>query len=396
MAPQSMWRRQRTVTAVSSALSPMSPMSPASPVSPGMPRRGFLALTAGVGGMLALAACGDGGGDGGTASGADELSVLYFEGAGQDVVPKKVLEAFRQKHSGLKIKPIIGGSRYPEVISAYKASGTALVNTGLFTAQAMALGSGIDMFRPLSGSEVSRAGSADQTYRHFGDTGVPFNTNVVGLVHRTDLADPPTSWLDLLNPVYRGKVGLYDAPQGILIGGLWAVNQALGGDPETLDEGFKAFAEAAKAGQFSTVYNSNQTQYDAFSRGKAVIGVSILAAQANWAAQGAKIGYVAPKEGQMAIPLYLAVVKGGSPDQEKLAIELVNDLLKPENVGEYNQNTFAGSVYGDVAPAKEQAAISALSAEAMAKVLQVDWKRFAAMEQKLVERWNRDVKGNLR
>ncbi|GAA3115235.1 extracellular solute-binding protein [Streptosporangium carneum] len=367
-------------------------------VSSGMSRRNFLALTAGVGGTLVLGACGDGGGAAGGAggSGGGELSVLHFEGAGQEVVPEKVLAAFRTAHPDLKIKTLIGGSRYPEVISAYKASGTALTNTGLFTAQAMAQGAGIDMFRPLTGADVPRAGSADQAYRHFGDAGVPFNTNLVGLVHRTDLADPPTSWLDLLNPAYRGKVGLYDAPQGILIGGLWAVNKALGGDPETLDEGFKAFAEAAKAGQFSTVYNSNQTQFDALSRGNAVLGVSILAAQSNWAAQGAKIGYVVPKEGQLAIPLYLAVVKGGGAEQEKLAIELVNELLKPENVGAYNDNTFAGAVYPDLPAAKDKPEVSALSAEAMANVLQVDWKRFAAVEPKLVERWNRDVKGNLR
>lgn len=372
-------------------------MAVSSAVPSGMSRRNFLALTAGIGGTLVLAGCGDGGGAaGGAGGGADELSVLYFQGAGQEIVPEKVLAAFRTAHPDLKIKTIIGGSRYPEVISAYKASGTALVNTGLFTAQAMAQGAGIDMFRPLSGTDVPRAGSADQAYRQFGDAGVPFNTNVVGLVHRTDLADAPTSWLDLLDPAYRGKVGLYDAPQGILMGGLWAVNKALGGDPETLDEGFKAFAEAAKAGQFSTVYNSNQTQFDAFSRGNAVLGVSILAAQANWAAQGAKIGYVAPKEGQMAVPLYLAVLKGGGGDQEKLAIELVNELLKPENVGGYNENTFAGAVYPDLPAAKEKSENSALSAEAMAKVLQVDWKQFATVEQKLVERWNRDVKGNLR
>jgi putative spermidine/putrescine transport system substrate-binding protein len=383
------------------------PTSPA--LSAAFTRRGFLGLGVGLAGVGILAACGGGSknsnsptpgsSDSPNAVGNAKLegvTMLHFEGAGQEVVPEKVIKAFESAHSGVTVKSVIGGSRFPEVLSAYKANGTALVNVGLFTAQVMAQGQQLGMFRPLTSASVPRADKADQAYQLFADDGVPFNTNLVGLIYRTDLADPPKSWLDLLDPKYKGKVGLYDAPQGILLGGLWAVNQALGGDPATLDKGFEAFAKAAKEGQFSTVYNSNQTQFDAFSRGDCVIGASIVATQANWAKQGAKIGYVAPTEGQLAVPLYLATVKGSTEGQFASSMELVNEMLKPENVAEYNKLTYAGSVYSDIAPHGEQAELPGFSPEAMKKVQQIDWKQQAEVQAKLVERWNRDIKGNLK
>lgn len=347
-----------------------------------------------------LTACGSdddasGSPTGSSAGDQNEISVLYFEGAGQDVVPKKVIDAFVAANPDVTVKPVIGGSRFPEILAAYKANGTALVQAGIFTAAVMAQGQALKMFEPVA-TKVSRAAGANAAYKLFGDDGVPFNTNLVGLIYREDLVDAPTSWLDLLNPKYKGKVGLYDAPQGILLGGLWSVNQALGGNPSTLDKGFEAFAKAAKAGQFSTVYNSNQTQFDAMSRGEVALGASILATQVAWSKQGAKIGYVAPSEGQLGVPLYLAVPKGSTEAQTKAAIALVSELAAAENVAAYNENTFAASVYPDVKASAEQASMPAFSADALAKVQQVDWADQAKVQASLVERWNRDVKGNLK
>ncbi|WP_156096217.1 extracellular solute-binding protein [Amycolatopsis jejuensis] len=371
-------------------MGPNDPM-PRSAAPPRWTRRGFLGLAGGVGGALLLGGCG------GAADRKDSggLTFFYSEGAGQDVVPKKLIGAFEGKHPDVRIASITGGSRVPEIMAAYKASKKALVNVGIFTASAIAQGQAMSMFRQLGDADVPRAGKADPAYRLFGQSAVPFNTNLVGLVYRGDRIEAPTSWLDLLDPKYKGKVGLYDAPQGILLGGLYAVNDALGGDPVTLDKGFEAFAKAAKAGQFSTIYNSNQTQYDAFARGDCVIGASILATQAAWAAQGAKIGYAPPKEGQLAVPLYLAIVQSSSAAQATSGLELLNSALEPANVAEYNRLTVAGSVYADVPASAEQAKMAAFSTEAMQRVRQIDWKRQTEVQAKLVDRWNRDIKSNL-
>ena len=127
-----------------------------------------------------------------------------------------------------------------------------------------------------------------------------------------------------------------------------------------------------------------------------VLGASILATQVAWSKQGAKIGYVAPTEGQLGVPLYLAVPKGSTDAQKKKAIALVNELIAPGNVAAYDENTFAASVFSDVKPSAEQMTMPAFSAEALAKVQQVDWADQAKVQASLVERWNRDVKGNLK
>lgn len=360
-----------------------------------MNRRQYLGVMGGILGTAALAACSSPAPAGnGTTTGSTDFTALYFEGAGQDIVPARLLEELGKLNKNLSIKTILGGSRYPEVIAAFKANGTALTNFGIFTAGVMAQGSGLKMFDPIKASDIGVSG-LNSGYDLFPGDGIPFNTNLIGLVYNPELADAPRSWLDLLDPKYRGKVGLFDAPQGILFSGLWAVNEALGGDPATLDKGFEAFSKAAKDGQFGTLYNSNQTQFDAFSRGDVVVGASILATQENWKAQGAAVDYAVPSEGQLGVPLYLATVAGSDAAQVKASHDLMKLMLAPENVGEYNELTFAGSVFEGVELPPAQQGQDAFSPEAMAKVLQVDWVEQARVQAQLVERWNRDVKAQL-
>ncbi|MFG1945733.1 PotD/PotF family extracellular solute-binding protein [Nonomuraea sp. NPDC048826] len=358
-------------------------------------RRGFLGLTGGLAGLAALAACGSSETGGGGAS-STVLTVQYFEGAGQDPVPKRILQEMPAADQNLKIEEIIGGSRWPEILAAYKASKKALANVGLFTGERIAQGNALSMFRAVTQQEVPRLSAAVPAYDMFQGTGVPFNTTLIGLIYRDDLVEkPPTSWMDLLDPKYKGKVGLFDAPQGITMSGLWAINQALGGDPVTLDKGFEAFAKAARDGQFGTVYNSNQTQFDAFSRGDVVIGASMLSTQVNWTAQGAKIGYAVPREGQLANPLYLGIVESSSEAQVAAALKFVNAMLEPANVAEYNELTASGSVYSDQPAGDKFKDHPAFAQEALTQALQVDWKVQGEALAAQSERWNRDVKGSL-
>lgn len=373
---------------------------PAGLASVALSRRGFITLAGGVVGAFALSACAPDpapSGDGtGTTSPSEpfEFTALYFEGAGQDVVPARLLEEFGKAHPNATVKSVIGASRYPEVIAAFKANGTALTNFGIFTAGVMAQGAELGMFEKVDAGALGITG-INSSYDLFPGQGIPFNSNLIGLVYNPEMMDAPTSWLDLLDPKNRGLVGLFDAPQGLLFSGLWAVNQALGGDEETLDEGFKAFSEAARAGQFGTLYNSNQTQFDAFSRKEVALASSILATQNAWKSQGASIEYAVPTEGQMAVPLFLGTVKGSSAAQIDASAELITRMLEPENIREYNDLTFAAPVIDGAELPDAHKSLPAFGADALAKVQQVDWALHAKVQAQLVERWNRDVKGQL-
>src|SRR5690606_6690570 len=132
-----------------------------------------------------------------------------------------------------------------------------------------------------------------------------------------------------------------------------------------------------------------------FSRKEVALASSILATQNAWKSQGASIEYAVPTEGQMAVPLFLGTVKGSSAAQIDASAELITRMLEPENIREYNDLTFAAPVIDGAELPDAHKSLPAFGADALAKVQQVDWALHAKVQAQLVERWNRDVKGQL-
>jgi putative spermidine/putrescine transport system substrate-binding protein len=367
-------------------------------------RRRLLAAT-GLGiGAGVLAACGHSPGSAPSSAGGEKadpkkpvsLTFFHYATSNQEVVPKAVTDQYMKENPNVKITLMSGSNAttYPALVAAYKTTGVPTINAGYFNASSAVQGDLDGLWRTLSATNIPHLNDVLDTYRRPGDKGVGWGLGLVGLGYRKDLVTPaPTSWLDILDPRFKGEVGLVDAPL-FQFNGLYAVNHIKGGDESNMDPGFTAFKAAAKAGQFSQIYQATQLvdlllssafELTGFSYGN--LGPAIQ--------KGAPLGFSIPVEGGIAFPLYFQIVNGSTPEQIYHSEQILNRLLAPDALARYAELTLTVPTTKNAKLPASLANDPVFAIGTVKNALQIDWKAAAANQGEYLDRWNRDVKANL-
>jgi putative spermidine/putrescine transport system substrate-binding protein len=91
------------------------------------------------------------------------------------------------------------------------------------------------------------------TADYYGAVSIGYNANLV--------QPAPTSWKDLLNPAYKGKVALNGSPltSGSAVAGVFSAAIANGGSIKDVQPGIDFFAQLKKSGNFIPVQSTPQT-----------------------------------------------------------------------------------------------------------------------------------------
>jgi putative spermidine/putrescine transport system substrate-binding protein len=214
---------------------------------------------------------------------------------------------------------------------------------------------------------------------------------VVGLTYNPEtIKKPLTSWADLWNPEFKGRVGITNLNSTLGTGWLVEVARMHGGSEANIDPGFKALealkpnlaAVAANPGALATLFQQGQVD---ISPGN-FNAIQILKAR------GVPVEFVAPKEGAIAFKTTIHIVKN-SPNKE-LAFKLIEASLSPEV-----QMTLMNSPYlivptnSKVPMGGEIARVLAKDTEELKKkfVFQ-DWKKINEQRSAWIERFNREIK----
>jgi putative spermidine/putrescine transport system substrate-binding protein len=159
----------------------------------------------------------------------------------------------------------------------------------------------------------------------------------------------------------------------------------------------KIYEQAAKSGQIHSLYGSNDAGKQLLISGSALITPFFFGIMHAWVVnENAPLGYVVPKEGQIAFPLGFQIVKGSSKAQVKAASDVLNLMLAPEAVAEWCNLTFSlPAVTGAVVDPK-LATLPAYQTANVANALQLDWQKIAQNNTAWMEQWNSRVKANLK
>jgi putative spermidine/putrescine transport system substrate-binding protein len=352
---------------------------------------GFLA--AGAGGLSALSsACVPFIGSGSS----EQVNLTHFiwVGGGQGVVPREVVPAYEQTHPNVHVELYEGTNAvtYPKMVASKEADPSKpLINFGFYNVDATVKGAKDDMWVSLDESKIPNMKGIFPGFRRPENKGIGWGMSAIGLIYnKNTVKQPPTSWLDLLDPTYKGKVVTFDYGFNLL---LLPITYAMGGSAKNDEDAWKAITKAARDKQFLAFGGSNEDVKNPIVRGDAWIAPWFSSQQRVWEKEeGAPVGYVIPREGQEAFPLYFQIVKGSTSRQIDVASDILNQYLDPTTLGRYCDLTKSIPARGDVKLSADLQADPAFAPSAIEKAIQIDWDTAAERDAEWRKRWDRDVK----
>jgi len=317
-------------------------------------------------------------------------TTLYFGGFGgsiQRVLEERVIPGFEKK-TGAKVIYVPGNSADTLAkVTAQKGRqdiSVAMADDGfMFTAIQRELCAPLD--------NVGHVKDVYPIARVFGDRAIGTNLYAIGLGYNTKVFAeqgwaPPTSYLDMEDPKYKGRVAMASINSyGIM--GLVAVARTHGGDENNLDPGFKAMAE--KVAPNILAWESSQANMaQLLQTGEAALVFWGDTRIQNLIDQGAPVAFVYPKEGALSGMAAVCVVEGAP--QPELAQLFVQELLAPE-VQESLAATGLGPVNSKVVLPPELAERVVYGAEKVGSLVPINWDPLNRNRPELIKRWNREV-----
>lgn len=323
-----------------------------------------------------------------------ELTFFIFAGANQGVVAREVADEYMKKNPNVVIEFVESSNilMYPQMVSHKKLfPQKPLVNIGYFNSEKQAMGEADDMWLTLDPARIPNLKDILPVALCKNGKGVATRLSPVGLMYNSQTCPtPPTSWLDLINPAYRGKIVLWDY---IHYQNLMPIAYALTGDYKNVDKAFEAWAK--NIDMIHSLQTGNEGLKQALVTGGGWINPRSSSLEKPWE-KDSPIRYAIPKEGQFVQPIYLEIVKGSSEAQIKVAEELINILLSPQWSARDAELMYVTPVNSKAPMPESIKGDPAYAPEAVAKYWTMDWVWVGQVNQELSARWDREVKARMR
>lgn len=320
-----------------------------------------------------------------------KLTMFIWAGANQGVVPREVVARYVRTHPNVEIELWESNNTvtYPRMIAAKAANpNNPLINFGYFNIDISNRGDTDDMWIPLSPARIPNMNIVHQSLRRPGNRGIGYGISAMGLMYNKNLLkDPPDSWSALWDPKWRGKVTFFDNNFIPLV----LAARLNGGNEQNVDVGFRIWAENAK--NLRALVGSNDQLKNLLVSGEALIAPWFTSIWKFWEEEGAPLGFVNPKEGVVAFPIYLQIVKGSTPEQIRVAEEIINELLVADNNGRYARLTFG---IPSISTARLSSTVEQiLSPRLLDTAIWLDWATMGQKTSEWRQRWEREVKSRL-
>ncbi|MFL0374806.1 extracellular solute-binding protein [Paenibacillus amylolyticus] len=372
-------------------------------------KKRFLSLASlTLAGTLVLSACGGAGNSSNTAgesdssgAGADKVKLTMFiwAGSNQDVVPKEVVAEYVKEHPNVEVtfEESSNSVMYPKMVAGKQAdANNPVVNFGYFNADATAKGLNDDMWEPLDTSIVTNIKDIPESFHKPDNKGVVWGVSSFALVYNKDLVKtPPTSWNDLWdNEEFKGKTALWDYMFYSYISPLIAAKgQEIGASYENPEPAFQFWAD--RSDQIGTLVSSNDQLKALLESGDALIAPFSAQVAQTWIDGGSPLAVAYPSEGAISFPYTLQVVKGSTPEQARVANEIINELLSAEALSQYAEATGTPVTSTTAAVPDKYRDDPSFSVETQSNGINPDWDVLAQNSSSWKELWDRIVKTKL-
>ncbi|WP_202032450.1 ABC transporter substrate-binding protein [Agrobacterium fabrum] len=322
------------------------------------------------------------------ATAQETMYVAGFGGSVEATFREKIIPAFEAK-SGMKIVYVAGNST--DTLAKLQAQkekpeiSVALIDDGpMNTAVQFGLCATIED-GPNSKNVYSNA-------RKPGDRSIGLGYGATGLVYNTEVFKKngwpaPTSWKDLTDPKFKGKIIMPPISNGFGLLGLVMQARLNGGSESDIDKGFAAMKEISPSvlafepapGRMAELLQTGEASLGVWGSGRVRALVN----------QGAPVKFVFPKEGAAVILTEMCPIAGAP--HAKQAQEFVQYLLSPEIQTVIAQREGWGPVNKEAKLDPKDAVGMVYGEEMVASMVAVDYGAINPKRQEWTNRWNREV-----
>jgi putative spermidine/putrescine transport system substrate-binding protein len=268
---------------------------------------------------------------------AEDLVVGTFGGTFVDNSKKCHAAAF-ERATGASVKYVLGSS--VQTAAKMRAAGArAEFDVAYMDSQIVKQVKAEGLLQPLEPAKIGHWNDLYDASRDkegywvsmmFAGTIITYNTNLV--------KSPPTSWADLWNPSFKGKLAIPDISGTSGQQFLMAAARLYGGSIENIDPGFEAIKKLKPNVQM--MYTQPDQIIPLFERGDIAVAVWYTDRTGAAAAKGVPVAAAYPKEGAIGIVPTVAVPKASQ--KRDLAQKYITTLLSPEGQLCFAQTQFAG------------------------------------------------------
>lgn len=296
-------------------------------MTPTVNRRQFLQLSGLATGSLilggGLAGCRS---DSGSSGGTKTLKINSFGGTFQEAVDQVVVSGFESEYgASVSITTAISTEALTQLKSSPKnnpALDVAYMDLApIYQAKAAGL------LQPMDKSKIP---SLEDVYPVAVDPDgywVAELVSMTGIAYNTDkIKTPPTSWKDLWDPQYKGRVAISDVAGTAGYQFLVEAARLNGGSETDIDPGFEALQELKP--NLAAIYKTPDEMSRLLSSGEAWIGPWYADRLSSLKRDGAPVAFVTPEEGAIAVLSSMCIPKGTK--QLDLAHDYIDYQLSAE------------------------------------------------------------------
>jgi putative spermidine/putrescine transport system substrate-binding protein len=211
----------------------------------------------------------------------------------------------------------------------------------------------------------------------------------VGIAYNTkEVKTAPTSWWDLWNKEYEGKITMPSPSNAAGVPLFLHWNKLLGGNAKNLDPG----TEKVKALKVANYFDASGQGEAAFQSGEAIIGAHYHAAGWGLADKGLPISWVAPKEGASSADIRMHLVEGTK--KKDLAEKFINHALSKEVATCMSETLYLGPVVKGVTLSDKARQRMPWGPNGSIKNLVIfNWDEVNEVRGSVVENWNKRIVG---
>jgi putative spermidine/putrescine transport system substrate-binding protein len=316
------------------------------------------------------------------------ITLAAYSGIFQDNYMKAVVEPFMKKFPNVKVTyyPFPNSAQMLGALRAQK--GSPQLDVAIMDVSIAKVGTDEDLFAALDANAIPSLGDLYSIATAPGVHGRAITFDHLTLLHNSKIVTPaPTSWSELWNKKYAGKVAIPGIPdiQGIALT-IIANKLAGGGDPNTgLDKGLARMVELAPSVQ---TWDPKPDPYTLIINGTAAIGIGWNArSQVYHDESKGVLGVVLPKEGSVFQINVINLIKGTK--NQKAAEAFINYALGVEAQKSFTETMFYAPTNSKAQISKD--AIDRTAAGFMENMIAIDWIIMAKLRDRLTEQWRRQV-----